>query len=283
VIVEERCSKTTPRARLTVMISPMRTPFVTLISITLAALGAASLVSAPAQAEEPKPAIGDCLQVDDAWSGTSTYTIVDCAETHNSEAYEIAMYPSRLGPPSTLSDDDLWQLSDECSDEAFYAWLGADVWLPMSVWSYFVSVPSDEAWEAGDRDLLCRTLRPTPKYDALDYKGAIPELFASTPRLQWLTCMTKAPKSGADNRTVACNAKSPWLLLGGAPVKGKVTAKYPKDLQAAADKACASSFKRYGKKGTKGVAALLSKRSVGGGRVFTECFIPVKSWNGKVK
>jgi hypothetical protein len=223
------------------------------------------------------------LQVDDAWSGTSAYTVVDCTETHNSEAYEIAVYPSRLGPPSTLSDDDLFQLSDECSREAFDAWLGADVWLPLSIWRFFVSVPSDEAWEAGDRDLVCRTIRPTPKYEALNYKGAIPGLFAANPGIQWLTCATKTPKSGADNPTAACGTKSTWLLLGGAPVKGKVTAKYPKDLQAAANKACAADIKQYGKKGTKGIAALLSKRNASSGEIFADCFIPVKSWNGKVK
>ena len=220
-----------------------------------------------------------CLLV---YALTSSFEIVDCAESHNGEVYDIVAYPSRLGPPSTLNEADLGSLRDECSDDAFDAWLGKDVMLPMAIWTWFISVPSEEAWEGGNRDVLCRTMRPTPQYDALNYKGAIPELFASTPILQWLSCMPKAPKSGANNSSTACGAKSTWLLLGGVPVKGKVTAQYPKDLQAAADKACASMFKRYGKSGTKGVAALLAKRNVSTGRVFTECFIPVKDWNGKV-
>jgi hypothetical protein len=244
---------------------------------------AATLASAPAQAEEAKVGVGDCLQVDDVWNGTSAYAVVDCAETHNSEVYEIVAYPSDLGAPSTLTDDDLYRIGDACSSEAFDDWLGADVMLPLMIWKWFISVPSEEAWEGGDRDVLCRTMRPTPKYDALNYKGAIPELFASTPVLQWLSCTTKTPKSGAANPTAACGPKSAWLLLGGEPVKGKVTSKYPKDLQAAADKACLAEVKRYAKPGTKAVAALLTRDNVSNDWIYADCYIPVKSWNGKVQ
>jgi hypothetical protein len=248
-----------------------------------AALVASALIGSTAQADEPRPEIGDCLQVDDAFSGTSGFTVVDCIEMHNSEVYEVVAYPDDLGAPSTLTDQELSGLGDECSWEAFDAWLGADVMLPLKIWSWLISVPSDEAWEAGDRDILCRTVRPTPRYDALNYKGAIPDLFASTPVLQWLSCTTKAPKSGADNPTASCGAKSVWLLLGGEQVKGKVTAKYPKDLQAAADKACQAEAKRYAKPGTKAVAALLSKVNVSNEWIYADCYIPVKNWNGKVK
>ncbi len=249
----------------------------------MTALVAASVLAGPVQADEAEPAVGDCLQVDDIWSATSTYTIVDCAETHNSEVYEIVAYPGDLGAPSTLTDDDLTRIGDACSPQAFDAWLGADVMLPLAIWWWLGSVPSDEAWEAGDRDVLCRTMRPTPQYDALNYKGAIPDLFASTPVLQWLTCATKSPKSGARNLTAACGPKSAWLLLGGELVKGKVTSQYPKDVQAAADKACQAKAKRYANPGTKAVAALLPRDSVSNGGIYADCFIPVKSWNGRVK
>jgi hypothetical protein len=74
-----------------------------------------------------------------------------------------------------------------------------------------------------------------------------------------------------------------WLLLGGEKVKGKVTAKYPRDLQAAADKACRMEAKRYAKPGTQVVAALLSKGNVSNEWIYADCYIPVKSWNGRVK
>lgn len=251
--------------------------------LAAAALVAASLVGTPALAEEPVPEVSDCLIVDDPWNSWSTYSIVDCAESHNSEVYEVVAYPADLGAPSSLTDEEAWAIGDECSSETFDAWLGSEeVFLPMKVWSWFITLPSDEQWDAGNRSVLCRTIRPTPSYDALSYTGALPELFASTPVFDWLSCTKKAPKSGKDNPTAACTSKSTWLLLGGARVKGKVTSKYPKDLQKAADKACAKNVKRYGKKGTKGVAALLSKAHVSNDSIYAECFIPVAGWNGKV-
>lgn len=244
----------------------------------------AIVAAPPASASTDEPAVGDCLIVDDAWSSWSTYSVADCAESHNGEVYEIVAYPADLGAPSTLTDDEAYAISDECSDEAFDAWLGSqNVVLPMKIWSWFITLPTDDQWDAGNRSVLCRTLRPTPRYEALSYKGALPELFAATPLLSWLSCTTKNPKSGADNPTVACTSKSKWLLLGGNRVKGKVTKKYPKDLQKAADKACARDVKKYGKKGTKAVAALLSKEHIDPSWIYTECFIPVSSWNGKGK
>lgn len=240
-------------------------------------------IAGPAAASTEVPAVGDCLSVDDAFANSSAYEMVDCAENHNSEVYEIVAYPDDAGAPSTLSDEELSAIEEGCSFPAFDDWLGAEVSMPMAIWHWFISVPSDEAWEAGGRDVLCRTVRPTPKYDALVYSGAIPELFAKTPLLDWLLCTAKTPKSGVSNSTSACAKKSKWLLLGGASVKGKVTSKYPKDLQKAADKACASLTKKFAKKGTKPVAALLPKDYVDPKNIFTECFVAVKDWNGKAK
>lgn len=250
--------------------------------VTASALVAGTaLMAAPAQAAEPDITIGDCLMVDDAWSGTSDFAVVDCAETHNGEVYDVVAYPSDAGAPSTLTDEEIGRLTDECSWDAFDTWLGAEVNLPLRIWRWYVSVPSDEAWQAGSRDVACRSLRPTASDSALVYTGALPEIFASTPLQQWVTCAAKTPKSGAPNKTGNCSTKSGWLLLGGAQVKGKVTAKYPKDLQPAADKACGSLVKKFGKKGTKAVAALLPKEWVDPSTIFTECFIPLASWNGK--
>lgn len=252
-----------------------------LLSTACALAAGTALIAAPTQAAEPSLQIGDCLMVDDAWSGTSDFVIVDCAEEHNGEIYDIVAYPSDAGAPSTLTEDEIGQLTEECSWDAFDTWLGTEVNLPLRIWRWYVSVPSDEAWEAGNRDVACRSLRPTATDSALAYTGALPRIFASTPLQQWVTCAGKAPKSGFANRTGNCTSKSGWLLLGGAQVKGKVTAKYPKDLQSAADKACGSLAKKFGKKGTKAAAALLPKEWVNPSTIFTECFIPLASWNGK--
>jgi hypothetical protein len=260
-----------------------RTRRIGIAAIASLGLLAPALAGSAANAEEVPPEVGDCLMVDDAFSPTSPYSVVDCAETHNSEIYEIAAYPSNMGAPSTLSDEEFSAIEDECSFQAFDEWLGAEVYLPMKLWSWLITVPTDDAWAAGNRDVMCRTLRPTPSYEALNYRGAIPELLAAGPVLDWLSCSSKAPKSGKDNLTAACTSKSKWLLLGGEQVKGKVTSKYPKDLQAAADKACKKLVAKYGNKGTKGSAALLTKRNVSNEWIYAECFIPLKDWNGKVK
>lgn len=240
-------------------------------------------LAAPALASVEDPGVNDCLAVDDAWSAASAFAVVDCAEMHNGEVYEVVAYPDDAGAPSTLDEGQIAEIEESCSRQAFFDWLGADVSIPLAIWRSFISLPSDDAWTAGDRDVLCRTVRPTVKYDPMNYEGAIPELFASSPLLNWLTCTAKTPKSGKPNNSAVCSAKSKWLLVGGMPVKGKVTGKYPKDLQKAANKSCASLGKKYGKKGTKPVAALLPKKWIDPNNVFAECFIPVKSWNGKSK
>ena len=278
-----RCSMVRLAERLTGMTSLARARRIRLIAAAALGLTAGALLVGPTQAAETPVQVGDCLDVEDSWSSTSTYAVVDCEAEHNAEIYDIVPYPTRADAPSTLSEEEISRISDECSFIAYDAWLGKEISLPTRIWSWFVSLPSDDAWADGDREVLCRTMRPTASYEALRYTGAIPDLIASTPIEQWLNCMPKAPKSGKPNPTRACDAKTPWLLLGGEPVKGTVTAKYPKDLQTAADKACVSAGKRYGKKGTKPIAALLPKSSVASGSVYTECFIPMKQWNGKVR
>lgn len=282
-LLRVRCSIVCLTERFTGMTSLAHARRIGLIATAVVGLTASALLAAPSQAAETPVAVGDCLDVEDSWSNTSPYTVVDCEAEHNGEVYDIVPYPTRAGAPSTLSEEEISRISDECSFIAYDAWLGKDISLPTRIWSWFVSLPSDDAWADGDREVLCRTMRPTASYQALRYTGAIPDLIASTPIEQWLNCMPKAPKSGKPNPTRACDAKTPWLLLGGEPVKGKVTAKYPQDLQAAADKACVSAGKAYAKKGTKPIAALLPKSSVASGSVYTECFIPMTQWNGKVR
>lgn len=267
--------------RFTTVNTLTRVRHIGLIATTAVMVAGSALVAVPTQAAEAGIQIGDCVMVDDAWSGTSTFTIVDCAVTHNGEVYDIVAYPVNAGAPSTLSEDEISSIEDECSREAFDAWLGSDATLPLRIWRFFISVPSDAAWEAGDRDVACRSMRPTSRNEALSYTGAIPALLVSTPLQGWLNCMMKAPKSGGKNESANCTPKSAWLLLGGVRVKGKITANYPKDLQSAADKACGSLVKRFGKKGTKGLAALLPKDWVDPSFIFTECFIPLSAWNGK--
>ena len=261
---------------------------VTLRSVALSgvvALGliAPALLSSPGYADESTPAVGDCLRAQDTWSPTSPIEVVECTEKHNSEVFQVAPYPSDVGPPSSLTENELYALGGTCSPRAFAAWLGAKVELPMRI-VRAISVPTQAEWDAGSRYILCRTLLPNAKWEPRDYVGEIPELFSSTPVFSWLNCLTKAPKSGQSDSSppVACTSKSKWLLLGGAKVKGKITDQYPNDLQSAADKACAPLVKKFGTKGATGLAALLAKEYVSPGSIWAECYVPVASWNGKV-
>jgi len=254
-----------------------------LIASVALGLAAASLVGVPSQAAEPPAKIGSCLDVREGLSNTSTYKIVDCEAKHNSEVFDIVAYPSGAGAPSTLTESEIDDISQECSYSSYQKWLGKKIELPLRLWWFFVSLPSDETWSDGDRNVLCRTVRPTDRYDAMRYTGSIPKLINSTPIEGWLNCLSKAPKSGGMNKPRSCGAKSTWLLIGGEQVKGEVTSKYPQDLQPAADKKCAPYAKKYGKKGAKVTAALLPKKVVGSGPAYTECFIQRAQWNGKVR
>lgn len=236
-----------------------------------------------ASAAPRSPAVGDCLAIEDPASAWSPSKVVDCAELHDSEVYDIVAYPANAGAPSTLSDNEVWAVSDECSYAARWAWLGAEPELPLSLWFWPVTLPTDDQWASGSREVLCRVVRPDASGGAMQYRGSIPRSFAAGPLLPWLYCANGTPKSGADNPQGPCSKKSKWLNVGGQRVKGKVTSNYPRDLQRVADKKCAKLAKEYGKRGTKARAALLDKELIDPGWIFTECFIPVTRWNGKVK
>ena len=109
------------------------------------------------------------------------------------------------------------------------------------------------------------------------------ELFKSLPLLDWVNCVKGTPKSGKWASWSPCTSKTKWLVVEGIQVKGKITANYPKDMQAKADALCAKQAKPFLKKGAKTapVAGLGPKKDSPQGDPFGDCFIALTEWNGK--
>lgn len=241
-------------------------------------------VSASAQAEEVDPAINDCLIVDgDLWDSTAPLDIVDCKKKHNSEAIVVMDYPEDAGAPSTIKDRVFEFFGDQCTYEVARKWLGAGkVELPLR-FNWWFRLPSDEQWEAGARWAVCGSIRPGPKGTPASYTGSLPEIFASTPLKDWVTCAPGTPKSGTWTASAPCTAKSKWMAITGIGFKGTPSKNYPKDVQAKADALCAKNAKPFLNRGskTKAVAGLGPAKDLPPGEIYGDCFIAYSEWNGK--
>ena len=252
------------------------------------ALGASTLVAASgaAQAETVAPEVNDCLEIanDSFWEVDAPVSVVDCAQPHNAEVYATVAYPEDAGAPSTLKDK-AWDLfGGDCNQGPAIAWLGASTKTRIPLRLYTMPrLPTDEEWEAGARWVACAATRPDAKGDVATYTGTLPELFSSTPLLDWVNCYKGTPKSGKWTFWEPCTPKAKWLVIDGVQVKGKITANYPKDLQAKANAACAKQAKPYLKKGAKTapIAGLGPKKDFPEGDPFADCFIALSEWNGK--
>ena len=106
----------------------------------------------PAVAEGSPPVkVGDCL-------GTppSVVTVADrsevvaCDEAHDAEVAGVIQVPGGEDQPS---EDDLQQFVDDACAIAFRGYVGSDP--DTSQYGYGAVVPSDGAWEDGDRTVFC--------------------------------------------------------------------------------------------------------------------------------
>ena len=252
------------------------------------ALGASTLVAASgaAQAETVAPEVNDCLEIanDSFWEMDAAVSIVDCTEPHNAEVYATLAYPDDAGAPSTIVDK-VWELfGGDCTQGPAFAWLGASTKTRMPLRLYTMPrLPTDEEWEAGARWVACAAARPGSGSNVETLTGTLPELFKSLPMLDWVNCIKGTPKSGKWIPWAPCTSKAKWLVIDGVQVKGKITANYPKDLQAKANAACAKQAKPYLKKGAKTapIAGLGPKKDFPEGNPFADCFIALAEWNGK--
>lgn len=250
-------------------------------------LASTSLVGAAvARAETVTPAVSDCLNVDTekTWEADAALTVVDCAESHNSQVFKTLAYPEGGAKPSVLKER-IWDLfGGECNQGDMMGWLGAprNTRLPLRVYT-MPRIPTDVEWEAGARWVACTAARPAPSGDVANLTTGLPELFGSTPLQDWLNCAQGTPKSGKWTNWVPCTSKTKWLTIEGGQVKGKITGAYPKDLQAKGDAMCAKQAKPFLKKGakTKPIAGLGPKSDFPDGDPFADCFIALADWNGK--
>ena len=92
------------------------------------ALASTALVAGTTVAQaETAPVAGDCINVEgDPWDSTAPFTLVDCAESHNSDVIKVLAYPADAGAPSTIKDQ-VWGIFDgQCTRNDVLKWLGAE-------------------------------------------------------------------------------------------------------------------------------------------------------------
>jgi hypothetical protein len=99
--------------------------------------------------------VGDCLN-DQAPEGDETYEVfefeaVPCGDAHDIEVYSLSTH----GGSDTYPGDDAFHEwgSQRCYD-AFEAYVGAP-WEASLDLDYLVYWPTEEAWDDGDRDVIC--------------------------------------------------------------------------------------------------------------------------------
>ncbi len=92
---------------------------------------------------------GDCLLLEsDGFVVTDTVT-VDCDEPHDAEVYLTSTFPEGDFP----GDGALADTADSACFDAFEGYVGTPY--VDSVYYYDWLVPTEDGWEAGDRELLC--------------------------------------------------------------------------------------------------------------------------------
>ena len=105
----------------------------------------------PAEEGVPAAKVGDCLQDEPASAVVVDRSdVVDCDELHGSEVAAVLETPGDDGKPD---DETLRAFTDDACSLAFQGYVGSD---PMeSQFDYAAIVPSDAAWEEGDRTIWC--------------------------------------------------------------------------------------------------------------------------------
>lgn len=256
------------------------------LSAAIALTGGMLVGASTSASARYEPRVGDCMRVPlgTYYSGATgaAYLTTCTGRDHNAQIYSIVPYPSKLPKPSRLGDR-LWaDIAPLCSVTAATRWLGAaQVTMPLRV-EFSFAVPSDDAWATGKGKVRCFLGIPDAQGTPANFTGSLRARFARGPLSDWLNCLASAPKSGQWSTETPCGPRSKWLQIDNVLVKGAITAKYPRDLQAKADAVCQKSARPLLKKGStaKAVAGLGPKSDMGSGPAFAECFIPYREWNG---
>lgn len=93
--------------------------------------------------------VGDCLNDADTSGEVSTVPIVECSEPHDSEAYDAG----DLDDGDFPGDDAIGQAAELLCGPSFESFIGLDY--DASAYDYSYYFPTEESWEAGDREVLC--------------------------------------------------------------------------------------------------------------------------------
>jgi hypothetical protein len=111
--------------------------------------------------------VGDCMRDSAGEASLDSVQIVDCAEPHEFEVYASVALPGDRFPGAAAIDE----LADPQCRAAFEALIG----IPRenSRLAYDLVYPTQESWQAGDREVLCRVAEPDGRGGTLTRTGSL--------------------------------------------------------------------------------------------------------------
>jgi len=98
--------------------------------------------------------VGDCFNYSELTEENPAAPTINCAEEHEGEVY----YIGDLEGSDTLTPEDIDALADNACYAAFEPYVGVPFF--ESAYLYLAFVPTEEAWQNGDRNLLCILVSP---------------------------------------------------------------------------------------------------------------------------
>lgn len=198
------------------------------LALLLGALTACGEDETGSASTEP-PEVGACrlLDAEDVALPSNDSPVVDCADRHTAETFEVQELPEEL---HDLEADDPKigaHVYDTCTP-AFASFLRADesaVMRTVVSWAWFA--PAEAAWEAGARWFRCDVIGGGPQLT--DYR-ALPEtaqgLLEGLPPDEWMVCANGRTVNGSPK--VPCSEPHTWRAVTTIKV-GEPAEDYPGD------------------------------------------------------
>jgi hypothetical protein len=94
--------------------------------------------------------VGDCFDDPPSLGSVTSVDVIDCAEPHDNEVYFVGPYP---GTGEFPGDEAIRDAAVDACLESFEDFVGIPY--EVSRFDVFALWPSEESWEATDRDIVC--------------------------------------------------------------------------------------------------------------------------------
>lgn len=253
--------------------------------------------SVAAAAAAPSTTEGECLPTFSPLQGQATGAAVPCEGEHQAEVFGTGTAPDDLGLPSDAvmipQYAAQWCAAADgtSATDRMLKYLGISAATIPTRLAIGVSLPTDEEWLAGVREVGCAMAVVDAPADALpqatSWSGRAPTVTANS-GAQWvLGCSPSKPVSGSAVSNVACTTGG-WLLVDQSEeVSGNAGTPYPgAALQAAADEACqpvAGAWSGNSEITTSSYTAVLPTEVLWtSGSNGASCWIALSAWSGEI-